>query len=324
MIPFPARIFLLHARPTPLHPLTRLSRALGAGVTVWLKRDDLDGFGACGNKVRKLEFLLADAQRSNADCLATCGGQQSNHCRLTAIAGAVCGLETHLILRGKRPETPNGNLRLEAMVGARQHFCDERGWENVQTGLAAVTEELTAAGRRPYPIPIGGSTPVGALGYAAAVTEELTAQAKAANVEFAAMTAATGSGGTHAGLIVGTRLANLKTPVLGVAVDGEEEPFRREIAQIATGALALLGETQTVTIDDVTLDMNFLGAGYGIPTPAGQAAQDLLARTEGVFVEPVYTAKALAGLLHWIRAGRFPAGSHVLFWHTGGLPSLFA
>lgn len=324
MIPFPARISLMHSRPTPLHPLARLSAALGAGVTVWFKRDDLDGFGACGNKVRKLEFLLADAQRKNADCLVTCGGQQSNHCRLTAIAGAVNGLETHLVLRGSRPDAPNGNLRLEEMVGAHWHWCDEWGWENVQTGLAAVTEELRTAGRRPYPIPIGGSTPLGALGYAAAVTEELAGQVNAVNVQFAAMTAATGSGGTHAGLIVGTRLAKMTTPVLGVAVDGEDEPFRREIAQIATGAFALLGQKESVTPDDVTLDMNFLGTGYGVPTTAGQAAQDLLARTEGIFVEPVYTAKALAGLLHWIRAGRFPAGSHVLFWHTGGLPSLFA
>ncbi len=309
--------------PTPLHPLYALRNLLGGEKSVprlLIKRDDLNGFAFGGNKCRKLEWLLSDALSQGCDTLITAGAAQSNHCRQTAGAGAVLGLEVHLCLRGPEPSTETGNLILDDWLGAQKHFSPPGA--NVSDALLPLAEKLTAEGKRPYIIPIGGSNPVGTTGYAWAV-KEIAAQDGGSDADY--FVCAVGSGGTLAGLHVGTRWQNLKTRVLGVGVAlPDTVSWNVDVAHLANETAAHLRLPFTFAPGDIECPMDFMGPRYGAPTPESQAAIQLLARTEGIFLDPVYSGKAFAALLAWIKAGRFAPSETVVFWHTGGTPALFA
>jgi len=308
--------------PTPLHSLDRLRAALGGSDRVprlWIKRDDLNGVALGGNKLRKLEFLLGDALRLGADVLLTAGAAQSNHCRQTAAVGAMYGLETHLCLRGPEPETHTGNLILDDWLGAVLHFA--ASGEDVSANMTALAGSLRSEGRNPYVIPIGGSNAVGAAGYVAAA-RELAAQCPEADY----IVVATGSGGTQAGLEVGVRRAGLDAKILGVGVaEPDTTSWQIDVANLANAVLNHLGDPEAkATPEEISCPMDWMGPYYAAPTPACEVTLRRLARTEGIFLDPVYSGKAFAALLDWIAAGRFAPTDTVVFWHTGGTPALFA
>jgi D-cysteine desulfhydrase len=305
----------LAALPTPLEHAPRLSEQLG--VEVWLKRDDVGSLGLMGNKVRKLEFLLGDALAQGARAVVTLGAPQSNHARTTAAACARVGLRAVLVMRGSDGGgAATGNLLLDALFGADVRYAGTDDW----AALAALVEEI-AAELDGYAMPAGGSSPVGALGFAAAY-EELLAQLDAAGVEPARVYHASTSGGTHAGLMLGHALAGRGPVPLGFDVGRIVDDPRGLIAWLANEAAALLGADVALSESDVHLDMSQLGEAYGAFTDAATEAIRLVARTEGVVLDPVYSGKAMAGLVADAHAGR--VDGPVVFWHTGGGPSVFA
>lgn len=291
--------------PTPLHRLERLSRACGAEI--WVKRDDLTGFGLSGNKVRKLEYLLEAAVAEGADTVLTTGGIQSNHARATAIAARMLGLEPVLLLRGERPHVSDANLLLDDLLGARVEWCTEAGYADRDALLAELADDVRRAGGRPYTIPEGGSNALGSAGFVAAA-DEVRAQVDA---PFDRVVCAVGSGGTLAGLAMGADLG----PVRGVAVCDDAATFRARVQDIA-GDRPL--EAPGGRWDVVE---GYQGPGYGIATPEVWDAIRTAARLEGLLLDPVYTGKAMAALLAEVAAGRW--GGRILFWHTGGAFGLF-
>lgn len=306
-----ARVSLL-AGPTPVQELWRLRAAIGGGPRLLVKRDDAIPFGFGGNKVRKLEYVLADALAANADVVVTVGGLQSNHARATAAAAAKLGLGCVLILNGTPPDRPSGNTLLDRLLGAEIEFIPSRA----ERALAAerVLDRLQRDGRRPYFVPLGASTSVGALGFVAAVAE-LIEQGAVPEV----IVHAGSSGGTQAGLIAGLALHGLNTRVIAVSADDPADQVADTVRRIVRGIDGLASFDGPIEVDD-----GHVGDGYGIPTSASRAAQDLAARTEALFVDHTYTAKALGALLEYVRAGRFTRDQTVLFWHTGGQVGLFA
>lgn len=302
--------------PTPLEPAPRLSADLG--VEVWLKRDDVGSIGLVGNKVRKLEFTLGEALASGADTVVTLGAPQSNHARATASAAARLGLRAVLVMGGEPPPgPPSGNLLLDALFGAEVLYAGTNDWAQLATRVEAVTQERVNA----YALPAGGSSPVGALGFAAAYAE-LLAQLESARVRPERLYHASTSGGTHAGLMLGHALAPGGPAPVGFDVGQIVPDGPGLVAWLASEAGALLGVDVNLSPDDAHLDLSQLGDGYGAFTEAGIGAIGLLARTEGVVLDPVYSAKGMAGLIADARAGRIDGP--VVFWHTGGGPSLFA
>ncbi len=300
--------------PTPLLPAPRLSEALG--VEVWLKRDDLTGLGLGGNKVRGLEFLLADAVGQGCDTLVTGGGPGSNWAMLAALAARTRGLDTVLVCYGD-PVPAVGNMALAELVGARIRFTGDADRASVDTGVAAAADELRAAGRHPYPMGRGGATAVGALGYLTAA-RELAVQLADADLAPAAFWLATGSCGTQAGLVAGTAWQGL-SPVVGVTVSRPAAECVTRVAELAAEAAALAGVSpphgRPTVVDGL------VGPGYGYRSPEGDAAAELVARLEGVFLDPVFGAKAMAGLVAAARHGE--VGGPVVFVVTGGAPTLF-
>ncbi len=319
--PFPRESLAL--LPTPLVGLPRLAAALG-GPRILMKRDDQTGLATGGNKARKLEFLVGDAPARGCDALITGGAQQSNHCRQTAAAAAACGLECHLVLGGDEPGRAEGNLLLDRLLGARVHWA---GSHRKGEGIPALAEELRAAGRRPYEIPYGGSSPLGALGFAVAAGE-LAAQLEETGLRPSAIVFASSSGGTQAGLMVGARLFGLAPQVTGICIDkaaDEGLDFSDRVLAIANGAAALVGlGERAFGPEDVVLRREFTGGGYGVVGELERRAIGLLARTEGVLADPVYSGRALGALVSMIEAGEFEKDGTVLFWHTGGTPAIFA
>jgi 1-aminocyclopropane-1-carboxylate deaminase/D-cysteine desulfhydrase-like pyridoxal-dependent ACC family enzyme len=312
--------------PTPLErgPL------LPGGAQLWVKRDDLTGLGMGGNKARKLELLCGAALAGDADTLVTVGAAQSNHCRMTAAAGARLGLPVHLVLGGERPAAATGNQLLSELFGAQLHHAGTSSWAELEAAQDSLCEELCAAGHRPFAMPIGGSTPTGAVGFAIAY-DELVDQAAALGCAPVAIVHATSSGGTHAGLLAGkarhgTDPAAARRPgilAIGVAKDVVVAP--EHTAALANGALELLGRPDVeVAVDEVVVDPGFLGQGYAVPTAAADAALRWAATRGGWVLDRVYTAKAFAGLLAMAEAGQWRAGDDVVFWHTGGQPAVFA
>jgi D-cysteine desulfhydrase family pyridoxal phosphate-dependent enzyme len=302
--------------PTPLERAPRLSRELG--IEVWLKRDDVGSLGLVGNKVRKLEFTLGEALAGGAGTVVTLGAPQSNHARATASAAARLGLHAVLVMGGEPPaELPSGNLLLDALFGAEVLYAGTEDWAQLAATVEAVAQERPKA----YPLPAGGSSPVGALGFVAAYAE-LLGQLEAAGIEPRHVYHASTSGGTHAGLMLGHALARGGPAPVGFDVGQIVPDARGLVTWLANEAGALLGADVTVTEGDAHLDLSQLGDGYGAFTAAGIDAIALLARTEGVVLDPVYSAKGMAGLIAEARAGR--AEGPVVFWHTGGGPSLFA
>ncbi|HVL82919.1 MAG TPA: pyridoxal-phosphate dependent enzyme, partial [Pseudonocardia sp.] len=286
--------------PTPLQAAPRLSATVG--TEIWLKRDDLTGLGLGGNKVRGLEYLIADAERRGCDCIVTGGGPQSNWAMLAALAARVRGLDAVLVNFGD-PEPPVGNLALAASVGAEIRFTGDPDRASVDTGVEEVAAELAREGRRPYAMGRGGATAIGALGYVAA-SLELVGQLNATGLRPAQLWLATGSCGTHAGLRAGAAWLRPGYQVAGVTVSRPEWECAARIDRIADEVSELLG---TPAEDSAPIVVGgFLGPAKGARSPAGDEAADLVARTEGVFLDPVFAAKAMAGLLAAARAGRVP------------------
>ena len=301
--------------PTPLHPAPRLSRELG--VPVLFKRDDLAGAGLGGNKLRGLEYIVADALGRGCDCLVTGAGPQSNWTMLAALACLRYQIEPHIVCYGTGA-ADEGNMRLHRWLGVDLRFTGDPGRSSVDGGIEAVAAELSAAGRHPYPVPRGGATPLGALGYVRA-SAELAAQLDALGERPAALWLATGSCGTQAGLVAGAALTTAPYEVVGVTVSRSVAESRDRVRALAAGAAQLAGIG--ATLREPTVLGNWIGPGYGAASPAGQAAARLVATTEGVFLDPVFGAKAMAALIAGCRAGRV-RGTQV-FLVTGGAPTLF-
>lgn len=297
--------------PTPIDEMPRLRETLGGGPRLFIKHDDYTGPGFGGNKVRKLEYVLAEAQAQGADVLLTVGGIGSNHARVTAALAANIGIECHLILNGDAAATP-ASLYLDELYGATIH--------RVATGrdrapaMQRLTEEFRAQGRKPFPIPLGASTPLGALGYVRSAEEIL-----ATGLPFDAVFHASSSGGTQAGLVAG--FAASKTRVVGVSPDDGADRIAARVREIVSGISALVRKPLDPVIE---VDDRFIGPGYGIASEEGSEAIRLFARHEGVALDPVYTAKAAAGMIARIRAGEFSEKQTILFVHTGGQLALFS
>ncbi len=305
--------------PTPLAPLPRLSQFLG-GPELWIKRDDLTGLGLGGNKVRKLSFLLAEAQRQQADVIMTTGAQQSNHARQTAAAAAMLGWPCVLVLRGNQPPAAEGNYLLDLLLGAEVRWAGDRS--PLKT-LYAEAETLRQEGRNPFVITYGGSSALGACGFVAAIAEVVT-QTRALGFDFDAIVFASSSGGTQAGMAVGARALDLPSHIIGISIAEPAEAFRHDLAKLAREATTLLDLDLTLSGAEFDVRDTYLGQGYGIVTDVEREAIHLAARTEGLFVDPVYTGRALGGLIDLIQQREFTASQRVLFWHTGGTPALFA
>ncbi|MCC6728656.1 MAG: pyridoxal-phosphate dependent enzyme [Chthonomonadales bacterium] len=307
----------LAALPTPLHRLERLSAS--AGADVWAKRDDLTGYALGGNKVRKAEYLLADALEQGATAVITAGALQSNHARVVAVASSRCGLSCHLVLSGPAGAPVVGNLALDRLAGAAVHRVDTSAEREVR--MADLAEQLRRAGERPYTIPVGGSNWMGAQGYAAAAAE-LAAQLAALPEAPTRVLFATSSGGTAAGLAAGRAATGARFGLLGVRVDRDPDA-EAAILGVARVLAERLGAAAPIAAGDIALEEGFVGEGYGVPSAEGQAAVERLWREEGLLLDPVYTAKAIAGLLALAARGAF-AGERVVFLHTGGGPALVA
>jgi 1-aminocyclopropane-1-carboxylate deaminase/D-cysteine desulfhydrase-like pyridoxal-dependent ACC family enzyme len=312
--------------PTPLER----GPGLPGGARLWVKRDDLTGLGAGGNKARKLEFLCGEALRAGARSLVTVGAGQSNHCRMTAAAGAVLGLEVHLVLSGERPARATGNQVLAELFGAQLHFvgCPPSHWGELEIAREQLTDELIAAGAAPHSIPIGGSTATGALGYLVAYLE-LVEQCRALGLDPAAIVHTSSSGGTHAGLVAGRALLRSHghtdaPPVLAMGVARGVVVGVPDVRALAQETLALVGSKAEVRDDDVELDDRWVGDDYGVPTKAGEEAIRWAALHGGWVLDRTYTGKGFAGLLGNAATGRWRAGDEVVFIHTGGLPAVFA
>lgn len=308
--------------PTPLQPAERLSQALG-GPEIWFKRDDLTGFGLGGNKVRKLEFLAADALARGADTLVTGAGPQSNHVRVTMAVAARLGLKGVAVLHGSRPPQTQGNLLLDELLGAEVVFTGDPDRAGLDNRILAEAERLTAAGRRPYVIGRGGASALGSIGYVAA-TLEILDQCRQQQQSFDYLFCATGSCGTQAGLLAGARWLQPGYQVQGITVSRPRQECLGRLEKLAGEALNLLDLGLEVRREEIVVHDDYIGAGYGIASPAGLEAIRLVAQTEGIFLDPVYSGKAMAGLIDQIRQGHIGRRHKVLFLHTGGAPSLFA
>jgi D-cysteine desulfhydrase len=300
----------------------RLQAALG-GPELWIKRDDQTGLAAGGNKVRNLEFLISDALAQCADVVLTVGAVQSNHCRQTAAAAVRACLDCVLVLRGLPVPRDQwtGNLLLDDLFGARILWS---GLDEPLVALEAAAVAERAAGRVPYTIPYGGSNPVGASAYALAFMELWDQSFAGSRPGFDRIVFASSSGGTQAGLIVGAKASGYRGQVLGVSVDKTGGHLREEVLALLAPTAARLGLDLSFGADDVQVEDGYLGPGYSILTDAERKAIRMLARTEGILLDPVYTGKAMAGLLDLIGRGQIAASERVLFWHTGGMPTLFA
>jgi D-cysteine desulfhydrase len=302
--------------PSPVEQLDRLRDALGLRARLLAKRDDAIAFAFGGNKVRKMRFVAAAARDAGADTLITTGGVQSNHARVTAAAAAKLGMRCILVVNGTAPTSPTANALLDRLLGAEIVYVGSR--EERAPAMERAAEAVRRTGGTPYVIALGASTPLGAAAFVAAVAE-LASQIDPPDV----IVHATSSGGTQAGLIAGCALAGWRTHVIGISADESSQALSLEIRALFPGLAELLGvETQRLHACDVDVDDRFVGSGYGVPTAESRAAMELAARTEAVFLDPTYTAKAMAGLA--ARAREFPSGGTVLFWHTGGQVALFA
>ncbi len=320
-MPLPPR-FPLALLPTPLIEAPRLTRALG-GPRLFFKRDDLTGFGFGGNKVRGLEFYLADALAQQADVIVTGAGPQSNHVRATAAAARVAGLDVVAVIHDSRPPQAQGNLLLDELLGVDLRFTDSPDRALIDEWLPRVAAELRDAGRRPYVIPRGGASALGALGYVEGV-RELAEQSAGMRLALDRVVLATGACGTQAGLLAGLHVHTLRTNILGITVSRPVAECLERIPRIAKAAALLAGCEIELAPGEVVVRDGFIGPGYGIPTPEGLEAIKLVARSEGIFLDPTYTGKAMAGLIAEVRAGRLSKEETVVFLHTGGEPGLFA
>ena len=309
------RVHFAHL-PTRVEELPRLSKLL-AGPRLLVKRDDQTGLAFGGNKTRKLEFLLAEAQGRGARTLITGGALQSNHCRQTAAAAAKFGLECVLVLNGSIPTQASANLLLDELFGAEMKIINDRSQRDHV--LQQTYDRCVAEGRAPYLVPYGGSSPTGALGYAFAMEEFMRQGVDADWIVFG-----TSSGGTHAGLLLGQRAFGFRGKVLGISIDESEEWLQTHVSALATAASEKLGAPSRFAPADVRANADYCSPGYGVFTDSEREAVTLFATCEGLLLDPVYTGRAAAGLIDLVRRRFFRPNETVLFWHTGGQPALFA
>ena len=305
--------------PTPIHELPRLSKLLG-GPKLYVKRDDLTGLAGGGNKTRKLEFSVAEALAQGADTLVTIGGVQSNHCRQTAAAAARYGLWCVLVLRGNPPAQWNGNLLLDKILGAEVRFSGTRSREEV---AIEVVEEERRAGRKPFFIPLGASDGIGSVGYVAAM-EELALQLKSSGLRFDRIVFASSSYGTQAGICVGAKALSLSVEISPVSIDSTREELQAAVSEVAREVTKRLGLPLEIQPEEVRCWDGYLGEGYAVMGPPEKEAIDLCGRYEGLLLDPVYTGRAMAGLIDLVRKGVFRKEERILFWHTGGSQALYA
>ncbi len=318
------RVSLAHL-PTPLEHLPRLSKLLG-GPQIWVKRDDCTGLASGGNKTRKLEFSMAAALTAGADTIVTVGALQSNHVRQTVAAACKLGLACEVLLehRVREPSEPyanSGNVLLDRIFGA--NLREYPGGTDFAAAMDEVAAEIRAAGGKPYLVPVGASNPVGALGYVNCAIE-LLQQADESGFSIDQLITATGSAGTQAGLIVGLRAMQSDMPLLGIGVNIPQAAQEEKVYALAMATAEFIGRPGIVAREDIIANCDYVGSGYGVPTEAMNEAVLLLARTEGLLFDPVYSGKAMAGMIDLIRKGDFGAASNIVFLHTGGSAALFA
>ena len=318
-LPYPPRV-ALGCFPTRVEALSRLDLRTG-GAPVWIKRDDLTGTELTGNKVRKLEFLLADAQQQRADVVITCGGIQSNHCRATAIAARKLGIDSVLFLRGAPPESADGNVLLDRLVNARLVFISPEEYARRAELMRGEAKRLVERGRHPYVIPEGGSNAIGAWGYVG-MLDELVEQGYGGRIRH--IVCATGSAGTLAGLHLGKRLLGLSMSVLGVAVCNDEAYFQGRVVEIAEEFRDRFGVGDRLQAEWIRVVEGYVGPGYAKTYPRVLDLIRRVAAEEALFLDPVYTGKAFLALTDLVADGTIPPQEEVLFLHTGGIFSLFA
>jgi len=305
--------------PTALAPLKRLTAVLG-GPEIWIKRDDLSGLGGGGNKIRKLRFLAAEALRQQCDVIMTTGAQQSNHARQTAGVAARLNLPCVLVLGGGPPSTSEGNYLLDTFFGAEVRWAGDRP---LMEALEAEADALRGQGRRPFVVPYGGSNGLGGCGFVEGFVE-VTRQTQERDLDFDAIVVASSSGGTQAGLTVGACALESPTRIIGISIADRNPVLRQNLVGIAAQIQSRLdldidlGPEQFITVDD------YLGGGYGVVDELERQAIRMLAQTEGLLADPVYTGRALGGLIDLVRKGTFDRDERLLFWHTGGSPALYA
>ena len=304
--------------PTPLHKLKNISRE--TGVNIYCKRDDLTGFAYGGNKTRKLDFLIADAISKKANTLIAVGAIQSNFCRMASAAGRASGLDVHLILGGKKPEKPTGNLLLSYLFGANIRFVESDDWNTLEREGELLAEKFKTQGKNVCWLPIGGSTPIGALGYVSALIEILN-DCKRLGIATNTIIHTSSSSGTQAGLIVGKKLTGWQGKIIGMGVAKTEKQLSKEVFELAHET----GKLLHVSIDkkDVILDNSYMGTAYGARTAACESAIKFFAEKEGIVLDNVYTGKAAAGLLDYAKRGLFSPNENVVFIHTGGTVEIF-
>lgn len=303
--------------PSPVDELPRLAAALECPQRLMVKRDDAIPFGFGGNKIRKLVFVAGEARAAGADTLITCGGVQSNHARATAAAAAKLGMRAVLVANGMPPGRLSGNALLDRLLGATVHHVAAR--EDRAPAMERIADAERAAGRRPFIIPLGASTPLGAIGFALAVAE-LSEQIEPPDV----IVHASSSGGTQAGLVAGCRALGWSTRVIGVSADEPAAGLSATVTALVSGIAALLPDLRLTAPGSIDVDDRFIGEGYGIPSAASLEAQAIAATTEALFLDHTYTAKAMAGLIARCRERSLGSARSILFWHTGGQPGIFA
>ena len=306
--------------PTPIMELSRLSKMLG-GTSIFMKRDDMSGLALGGNKTRKLEYILADAIAEGCDSIITAGATQSNHCRQTAAAAAHLNMECHLLLGGQQPRQATGNLLLDSIFGCHIHWT---GKHRKGEDIPKVFTKLLAAGKKPYVVPYGGSNELGALAFVAAIGE---LEAQIANESFSHIVFPSSSGGTQAGLILGKKLVNKNYQLIGINIDkGETDnvPLDEYIVNLVNQTAKMMGLNYNFSIEELILNSDYVGKGYGIVGKLEKEAISLTAQYEGILLDPVYSGRAMGGLIDMIRTGAINKNAKVLFWHTGGIPALFA
>jgi D-cysteine desulfhydrase family pyridoxal phosphate-dependent enzyme len=306
--------------PTPVVTLSRLSAILG-GPEILMKRDDLSGLALGGNKTRKLEYILAEAKAQGCDTVITGGAAQSNHCRQTAAAAAAMQLECHLVLGGREPDVLNGNLLLDSVLGSHIHWA---GPNRKGEDIPEICKMLKTLGKRPYIVPYGGSNELGAYSFVRA-SAELERQTDVERLSH--IVVASSSGGTHAGLIVAKAVQKRAYRIVGIKVDQDQQGERslhEIIVDLVSATCRLMACDIAIRADEIILDESYVGNGYGVVGNREKEAITLTARSEGILLDPVYTGRAMGGLIEMIRSGQLTSQDTVLFWHTGGAPALFA
>ncbi len=307
--------------PTPLHAMNNLAKTLGYNGKLYIKRDDLTGLAAGGNKSRKLEYLMAEAMKRDCDTVITAGGLQSNHCIQTVAAAAKLNLDCHVVLSGKEPERKNGNLLLDLLAGASVHYVDRPERDSQMHELA---EELRKAGKHPYVIPVGGSNALGTVGYTMAMPE-IVRQFELMNIDCDRIVVASSSGGTLAGMVLGAKIAGYKGKISGISIDRVKTgkgAFPPELAELANKAAKLLGLDIQLTEEDFDLEYDYLGDGYAVVGDNERTAIKTLVQSEGLFVGPVYTGRAMGAMIDKIQNGEWKDET-IVFWHTGDTAAVF-